>query len=174
MVVKSRQLKKRAIYVYLPSVAMANEWKRLAEKSNISISKFVVEHVENSLRQEDKKGYPSRAEMIKQLKGKDEEKEKLKQENRLLKMLADNLDKELKRYRARPFLDDELSGVRAYDKELVVLLKERKVIDSDHLLTELGVRPKDTDLVKSVNRQLENLRAFGLVIPTARGWKWNG
>jgi len=174
MVVKSKQLTKRAIYVYLPSVAKANHWKQLAEKSKVSISKFVVEHVENSLTQEDKKGYPSRAEMIKQLKEKDEEIEKLQQENRLVKMLADNLDRELKHYRARPFLEEEFSGVRAYDKELVVLLKERKVIDSDHLLKELGIKPKETDLVKAINRQLQNLQTFGLVIPTPRGWRWNG
>ncbi|MEM3118945.1 MAG: hypothetical protein QW136_11190, partial [Nitrososphaerales archaeon] len=61
MVVKNKQLTKRAIYVYLPNVRMANEWKRLAEKSRVPISKFVVEHVENSLKQEDKKGYASRA-----------------------------------------------------------------------------------------------------------------
>ncbi|MEM2760187.1 MAG: hypothetical protein QXU32_10810 [Nitrososphaerales archaeon] len=172
MVVKNKQLTKRAIYVYLPNVRMANEWKRLAEKSRVPISKFVVEHVENSLKQEDKKGYASRAELLKQLKQKDEEIAKLKQENRLLKMLTDNLDRDLKLYRAKPFLEEEFEGVRAYARELIQLLKKNKTVDSDHILHELGIKPKDAELVKAINKQLEYLQAYGLVEPTARGWRW--
>lgn len=75
MVVKDKQLTDQAIYVYLPTVEMAQEWKFMAEKASISISKFVVEHVDNSIKQEEegKKGYTSRAELLKQLKEKDEE-----------------------------------------------------------------------------------------------------
>ena len=50
---KTETIKQRAIYVYLPSIEMAEEWKKRAEKAGISISKFVIEHVENSLRQEE-------------------------------------------------------------------------------------------------------------------------
>lgn len=175
MVVKAKELTKRAIYVYLPTLEMASEWKSLAEKASVPISKFVIEHVENSLKQEDKKGYASRAELVKQLRDKDEEIVKLKQDNRLLKMLADNLDKELKRYRAEPFLTEsnqEFQGTRKYDKELVNLLKSTGSVDSDHILQELGISAKDVDLVKAVNRQLQSLQAFGLIEPTARGWRW--
>ncbi len=172
MVVKNRDLTKRAIYVYLPSVQMAKEWKKLAGKSRVPVSKFVVEHVENSLKQEDRKGYASRAELLKQLREKDEEISKLKQENRLLKMLTDNLDKELKRYRAKPFLEEGFEGIRAYDSELVELLKRSKTIDSGQILHELGIKPKDTELVKAINKQLENLQSYGLIQPTARGWRW--
>lgn len=172
MVVPNKALKQRAIYVYLPSLEMADEWKRLAEKAGVPISKFVAEHVENSLRQEDKTGYLSRVKMIKQLREKDEEIVKLRDENRLLKTLVEKLDIELKRYRAQPFLEEEFQGARAYDRELVSLLKRRKMIDSDRLLSELGVDPREADIVKAVNIQLQNLEAYGLVESTARGWKW--
>ena len=46
---KTETIKERAIYVYLPTQEMADKWKELAETSNISISKFVIEHVERSL-----------------------------------------------------------------------------------------------------------------------------
>jgi len=178
MVVKNKQLTDRAIYVYLPTVEMADEWKSLADKASISISRFVLEHVENSLKQEEesKKSYISRAEMLKQLMEKDEEIAKLNQDNRLLKMLADNLDKELKKYRAKPFVEDrgKFRGVREYDKELIQLLRKNETIDSDHLLKALGISPKDTDLVKAINSQLRYLQAYGLVEPTARGWRWTG
>jgi hypothetical protein len=172
-VVKNKQLTDRSIYVYPPTVEMAQEWKSLADKANVSISKFVLEHVENSLKQEeDRKGYASSANLLKQLNEKDEQIAKLTQDNRLLKMLADNLDRGLKHYRAQPFLDDKFEGVRKYDKELVELLKTDKTIDSDRLLKQLGINPKDTDLVKAINKQLHALNAYGLVEPTARGWRW--
>jgi predicted adenine nucleotide alpha hydrolase (AANH) superfamily ATPase len=178
MVLKNKQLTDRAIYFYLPTVEMADEWKSKADKASLSISKFVLEHVENSLKQEEenKKSYISRAELLKQLKEKDKEIAKVKQDNRLLKMLADNLDKELKKYRARLFVEDKdrFRGVREYDRELIQLLRKNVTIDSDHLLKDLGISPKDTDLVKGVNSQLRYLQAYGLVEPTARGWRWTG
>jgi len=178
VVVKTGQLTNRAIYVYLPTVEMADEWKSLADRGKISISKFVIEHVENSLNQENdrKNSFASRSELLQQLKDRDEEIARLRQDNRLLKMLADNLDRELKKHRARPFSQDNVKfeGVREYDKELIDLLRKSGSIDSDKILKELGISPKDTDLVKSVNRQLRNLQAFGLTEPTPRGWKWLG
>ena len=174
LVVPNKALKQRAIYVYLPSVKMAEDWKGLAAKAGVPTSKFVAEHVENSLRQEDKSGHPSRIEMIKQLREKDEELMKLRKENRLLRTLVEKLDIELKRYRAQPFLEEEFQGKRTYDRELVHLIKGKKMIDSDRLLSELGVDPKETDIVKAVNRQLQNLEAYGLIESTARGWMWKG
>ncbi len=153
---------------------MANEWKELAKKAKLPISKFVVEHVENSLMQEEKQGYPNRARMIKELKEKEEEIGKLSEDNRLLKLLSQKLDIELRRYRAQPILEEEFQGVRVYDKELIELLKKKGMIDSDHLLQELVVDPKDTILVKAINKQLENLQKYGLVKATSRGWRWTG
>ncbi len=174
MVTAEKGLKKRSIYVYLPSIEMSNEWKKLAKKAKLPISRFVIEHVENSLMQEEKQGYPDRAKMIKGLKEKDGEIAKLWEDNRLLKTLAQKLDTELRRYRAQPILEEEFQGVRTYDKELIDLLKKKGMIDSDHILQELGVDPKDTMLVKAVNRQLENLQKYGLVEATSRGWRWAG
>ena len=49
MVVKNKKLNKRSQYVYPPSVKMSKDWKASAEKQKTSISKFVIEHVLNSL-----------------------------------------------------------------------------------------------------------------------------
>ncbi len=42
-----------AIYIYSPSLGMIENWKRRAEKTCASISKFVVEWVEDSIRREE-------------------------------------------------------------------------------------------------------------------------
>ncbi|NHW88235.1 MAG: hypothetical protein HA490_00995 [Archaeoglobales archaeon] len=58
---KTNTIKQRAIYFYLPSVEMAEEWKRRAEKAGVSISRFVIERVEDSIRREEgEEGYLSR------------------------------------------------------------------------------------------------------------------
>ncbi|MCX6670449.1 MAG: hypothetical protein NTX92_00820, partial [Euryarchaeota archaeon] len=60
-------------------------WKNLAEKSGSSISKFVIEHVENSLRQEgNKEGYTSRAELLDQMRQVKEENRELHKKNMML------------------------------------------------------------------------------------------
>lgn len=171
MVLKE-DLKKRAIYIYLPSVEMADEWKELAEKAGVPISKFVIEHVENSLRQEDKAGYPSRVELIKQLREKNEELINSEKDNRLLRQLIDRLDIELKRYRTQPFLEQEFKGIRSFEKELIELLRKRKIIDSDHLLEELSIDTHELEIVKAINAQLKSLEAYGLIEATVRGWRW--
>ena len=51
MVVTLKNLKERALYVYLPSTTMANDWKKRAEKEGVSISKFMVEHISDSLKE---------------------------------------------------------------------------------------------------------------------------
>ncbi len=174
MVVKNKKLNKRSLYVYLPSVKMSKDWKTSAEKQETSISKFVIEHVLNSLRQETDQSSPTRVELVKQLREKGEEVKILRKEIKLFKQLADKLDTELKRYRAQPFLEEEFQGVRAYDRELIKLLRSRASIDSDRILEELSIDPKESDLVKGVRRQLENLESYGLIRASPRGWRWLG
>jgi len=170
---KTDTIKKRAIYVYLPSQKMTEEWKNGAEKAGTSISKFVIDRVEDSIRKEEgEEGYHSRLKLVKKLSDSEEELKKLRKENRLLRTLVDNLDNELKRYRAKPFLEEDFTGVRRFDKELIALLKEGGSYSGDEILSHLSINPSDTDFVKAVNKQLEVLERYGLVEYVGRGWKW--
>jgi bacterioferritin (cytochrome b1) len=154
---------------------MVDDWKRRAEKAGVSLSKFVIERVEESIRREEgEEGYLSRAELIKRLRDSEGELRKLRNENRLLKKLAENLDNELKRYRAQPFLEEAFEGVRRFDKDLIVLLRKGGSYTQEHILLHLNVDPSDTNLVKALSKQLEALEAYGLVEYKGRGWKWKG
>jgi len=172
---KTETIKDRAIYVYLPSLEMAEDWKRRAEKGGVSISKFVIERVEESIRREEgEEGYLSRADLIKKLRDAEEELKKARNENRLLKKLAENLDGELRRYRAQPFLDEAFEGVRRFDKDLVELLRKGGSYTQEQILAHLNIDPTDSDLVKAVSKQLEGLEGYGLLEYKGRGWKWKG
>lgn len=170
--IKTETIKQRAIYVYLPSEEIVREWKDLAAEAKISISKFVFEHVQNSLAQEKEDNYVSRAQLIKQIKDLSEESSKLKEENRILRTAYERLDDELKHYRAQPFIEKQYEGIRVYEKELVRILKERKSVNSYELLDLLKIDPKDTEMVKATYKQLESLQAYGLVEETINGWRW--
>jgi hypothetical protein len=170
---KTKSVNERYVYAYLPSVEMVNDWKVRAKKSNVSISQFVYEHVTNSLRQEEgEESYKPRAELIEELRKKDEAIEKLTRENEITRLALERVETELRKYRAEPFLEANFQGIRKYDTKLVELLKKGETIDSDHLLRQLRISPRETDLVKAVSKQLENLEAYGLVDKTRRGWRW--
>ncbi|MEM2873508.1 MAG: hypothetical protein QXD82_04980 [Nitrososphaerales archaeon] len=172
---KTETIKERAIYVYLPSLEMVREWKSRADKAGVSISKFVIDRVENSIRREEgEEGYLSRVELIKKLNDSEEELKKLKDENRLLKRLVENLDNELKRYRAKPFIEEDFQGTRRFDKELIELLRKGESYSDEEILAKLNIDPTDTDLVKAISKQLEALEGYDLVEYTGRGWRWKG
>jgi len=121
---KTETIKDRVIYVYLSSLKMVEDWRLRAEKAAVSISKFVIERVEDSSRcEEGDESYLSRAEPVKRLRSAEEELKKLREENRLLKGLVENLDNELKRYRAQPFLQQTFEGVIRFDRDLIELLR---------------------------------------------------
>lgn len=168
---KTETIKKRAIYVYLPSQEMTSRWKDQAEKQGVSISKFVAEHVENSLRQEDS-DYLSRSFLIdenRKLRDNLEEKEK---RTRHLELLVEKLEEDLRRYRAQLFLDEGFTGIRKYDKKLVDILKGPGVHGNNEILSLLGVKPNEHEAIRAISQQLENLRSYGLVKSTPRGWVW--
>ncbi len=172
---KTATIKERALYVYLPSLDMAKSWKEKAKEAGLSLSRFIVDRVEDSIRAEEgKSGYASRLQLLQKITELEEEVRKLAQENSLLKSLAENLDRELKRYRTSPFLDEGFQGVRFFDRQLIDLLKKGGTYRDDYILSHLNIRATDVDLIKAVDRQLRILEDYGLVQYTANGWRWKG
>ena len=135
----------------------------------------MYERVEDAIRREEgEEGYLSRLELIKRLRKAEDELKQLRNENSLLRRLVENLDKELKRYRAKPFLDEDYVGVRQFDKDLIELLRGGGTLSDEEILSSLNIDPADTNLVKAVSKQLEALEAYGLVEFTGKGWRWKG
>jgi len=169
---KTETIKQRAIYVYLPSIDMVERWKELAKGAGTSISKFVAEHVENSLRQ-DEEGYRSRGSLVEENLRLREDLREREKRVRHLEMLVEKLEEDLRQYRSRMFLDENFTGIRRFERRLVEILREPGVHDSEVILSRLGVRPHETEALKAVSSQLQRLQAYGLVKATPRGWVWN-
>lgn len=171
---KTETIKERAIYVYLPSHEMVDRWKELAKQQGTSISKFVIEHVENSLQQGEDADFKPRGEFIKEIGDLRSEIKELKSDLRQKRIVIDRLEDELRRYRAQDFLATSFEGVRAYSPELIEILKSRGVVDNETLLDELNIDPRESELVRAVSNQLENLLQYGIIARTKRGWRWVG
>jgi hypothetical protein len=52
-------------------------------------------------------------------------------------------------------VDEDYKAKVSYDKQLADLIETHGAIDSDRLLDELGVGPKQTELVKGIRTQLD-------------------
>jgi len=64
---KTDTIKKISLYLYLPYEEMVADWKDKAKQSNISISKYFIEHVTNSLQSEEQQpSVETRMNLIKQ------------------------------------------------------------------------------------------------------------
>jgi hypothetical protein len=170
---KTKTIKQRLIYVYLPSQEMVEQWKSLADRSGCSISKFVMEHVENSIHLEEDKGdYQSRVGLIDQIKELKDENKTLVKKIQQLDTLIDRYDKELKDIRMKPFLDEGFSGVRTYEKALIDVFRLHGEIRKERLLELLEIKPMETDKVKAITRQLDNLEQYGVIKDIGGKWRW--
>jgi len=167
--VKTRELKQRAIYVY-PPAEMAQRWKQAAKQQGTSISRFIIEHVENSLAQTNET-LQTRANLLEENKRLRETLKEKEKRVHHLELLVDRLEEDLRHYRSRLFTQTT-TGVRTYDRRLVEILKQPGSHTDQALLSSLGVNPDDVESVKAVARQLENLEAYGLVRNTGKGWVW--
>jgi len=170
---KTDTIKKRTIYVYLPSFQIVDKWKKLAAKANVSISKFVLEHVENSLHQEEGEGdHISRIDLIERNKMLEEENMELRKRGRMLDTVVERLEGELREYRVKPFVDEDFVGVRKYQSEIIELFKSRGSIRKDDLLRLLEVKPSETVVIKGINKQISGLESYGLIKDKGAKWAW--
>ncbi len=167
---KTATIKKRRVEIYLPTVQTLERWKKLASDQHLPLSKFVFEHVEESL-----KNYTqthNQIVLLERIKTLEQENKQLHQENRMKTKAIENLEVELQHLRRKAFTQLNYTGIRQYEKELIQLLQTRKQIQNDELLRRLNINPTNIETVKAITRQLDNLEAYGLIKPIPGGWKW--
>ena len=164
--------KSRYVYLYLPTAEDKKRWQSLADEAGIPLSKFIIQVVEEAL--VDESDFKPRGELVKEIGKLRSENKELRDDLNQKKIVLEKYENELKRYRSEAFLEDKYEGLRKYNKEIMAILKRGGVVDSYVLLEELGVDPKQTDLVRAVSKQLEDLESYGLISSTQRGWRWIG
>lgn len=164
--------KSRYVWLYLPSKNDKERWQSLADRTKTPLSTWAIEIIESTLAENEE--FRPRSELVREVEDLKKEIKTLNDDLRQKNIVLERYEADLKRYRSQAFLGEDYRGTRKYNKEIVDLLKERGQIDSYKLLDKLGIDPRESDLVKAVSNQLEELEAYGFVKSDGRSWKWIG
>ena len=171
---KTKTIKQRTVYVYLPSEKAVAAWKREAERHGVSLSQFVFESVEAGIdpakaKIRAKSNPDSLVERVTDLE------DRLKRANADLKVrdaALEKLNADLTRYRVEALKPQKGSAFRKYDKKIIELIQSRGEISNIDLLSALRVPPSEPELVDAIRGHLEALAEWHVIAPTANGWRW--
>ena len=162
----------RYTYVYHPSRPHKERWEKLAAKAHTSLSKFIIGIVDGVVDEEEE--FKPRQEAVREMEVLKAENKSLRDDLKQKEIVLERYEAELKRYRSQSFLEEDYQGMRRYSKELVEILREHGQMDSYRILEALGIDPRESDLVKAVSKQLEELEGYGMIKTDGRSWKWIG
>ena len=162
----------RYIWLYCKSKAQKEQWQALADKAKTPLSKWCVSIIEERIAEEDD-GQPRRK-MLKEVESLMAENKTLREDLRQKEVVLSRYEAELRRYRAEPFQADQFAGIRPYSKELVDILKARGHVGSYQILELLGIGPGESEAIRAVSKQLEELEKFNLIKADGKGWQWTG
>jgi len=175
---KTETIKERAVWVYAPTIEQRKKWEDIAKGKGMPLSKWIVQTIEESLIEMDD-DVKSRKDIEKENKNVRKDISELQSKIRQVNIIRDKLEKEIRKYRAEPFLATSFEGIRQYDKELITLLRNAKgvdgeirYVDNDEIISRLGVEFSETDSIKAISNQLSRLEGYGLVESSTKGWRW--
>lgn len=164
-----KEYRGRTATVYLPAGEILTAWQNEAKQGGATISDYIFEMVEKARRPADDQARP---ELVRENSDIKTLNRKLEQEVNLLKANLEIMQAEVYKQRFAGFEQVDAPGVHSYDKALVDMLKRGKILDSQEILGSLGINPRDSQAVKLVSNQLEELKRFGLVSESIQGWRW--
>jgi hypothetical protein len=169
---KSETIKERTVNVYLPEKYMLKEWQQVAAEHKMSLSRFIIERVEDTLKEQGDGERYTRRDLIERNQTLERENGALRKELELKTKVIEALDQENKSLRNQSWLDPKLEGKRRFGRELIQLFHQRKKVTFDELLPALGVKPTEMESMKAINNQLTILTEYGLIQQDLKGWKW--
>jgi hypothetical protein len=176
---RTETIRERAVWLYLPTVEQKQKWKYLAKKKyKTSLSRWIVKTVEDSL-EEVEGEVTSREDIVRENDDLRKEVARLQEDLRVESDRREYFEREIRRYRAEPFLDMSFQGFRRFDRELVDILRKaegtetpHRFVSSDEILQRLGIQAKEEEAIKAVSNQLTILEVYGLVVSGSKGWRW--
>lgn len=170
---KMKTLKKRAVYIYLPTEDMVARWKKEADRYGTSLSRFVTEVVDDAIR-DNPSGLTPKEELERDLRASREEvkvlKERLDSAETTLKQAQGTIaDYRQQLSRTVPTsVDTELTGM------LIEHFIKRRVLPVDEVPDMVGISLNDPKDLARLHTSIGFLRAVGLVESTMFEWRWKG
>ena len=160
----------RYIWLYCKSKVQKEQWQALADKADTPLSTWCASIIEERIAEEN--GLIPRQKITKELESLKAENKTLREDLRQKEVVIQRYEAELRRYRAEPFQGEQFAGIRPYSREIVEILKARGHVGSYQILELLGIAPGESEAIKAVSKQLEELEKFNLIKADSRGWQW--
>ena len=171
---KKESIKKRTISIYLPTIDKVDAWKAAAKAEGMTLSKFIQEHVDNSLRDEYTKGSGPRRELQQKIKQLEGELQSADRHIERFEGIENKLDRLLRQHRNTEFEEVTSKGSRRFDRELIDHFRKSGFIFYNEILAILKPKPGEVEMLKGIEGQLKLLEDIGLIIKEATGWRWRG
>jgi len=165
----SSKYRPKILEIYAASEDEAKKIREAAERTDQTISKYVLNVVRPHLYEMEEKTLPSHlVEEANQLK---DENRRLREEGRSRDILLERYEAELRRARDASFLAPH--GDAALDPELLSILRKGPIHEY-RLLEALRIEESDTAAIRSISRQLALLESSCLIAKGPNGWRWLG
>lgn len=153
--------------IYASSDLEKDQWLAEAREAGISLSKWIQEMVIRARHIPKKEPTPDNN------PSDIEEITKLRDQIAAKDLLLEKQKTELLKLKQAKFFEPEQDGLVQFDCQMVKLLaSDHRIWTQDRLCQALHINIEDQTAMKIVTNQLQDLREFGLVEETARGWKW--
>src|SRR5438093_35708 len=135
---KTETIRKRTVWVYVPTEEHRKKWEKLAEKSGLSLSRWMLSVVEDRMRAAEDSTFGAKADLWKENVELREVNKRLQEERKMARALVEKLEDEVRRYRSELFLNGpEARRVKQYEKDLIDLLQSGGVWGSNEVLEKL-------------------------------------
>ena len=168
---KMNTYQQRRIEIRVPDTATAERWKERAKESKMSLSRFIVEHVENSINLEGTEGQPSRGELVLENRMLKERLEHTTREQRTREKLVKELNEFVDKLKAdNPFYSKDEKDTE-FLRMVTTKMKDSSFVRSKDIFKVIDIEPTDTRNIKLINFQLDFFADCGLLDRIANGWK---
>lgn len=178
---KRAPVNERAIWVYLETPKVADEWKKAAKKAGMSTSNFVKNIVNNHLRQiETPIDYEQTqrrlSEAIGEVKKLRAERDMISGKLERMNNLLESYEKQIKESSEENQMKilNDIDDIRNLGKRFVNLMKKHDYLNEEDLLDKLNVNPTDKHAIKTYREQIEILLDYGLIKRNRGGYIWQG
>lgn len=159
---KSKTIKKRTVYLYVPTKEMLDEWKREAERHGLSLSRFLVEVIDDVIRR-NPNGITPKEEIQTELGKVSSELASLRAEKEDLRSQLSQTEKQVAAYRESLLTLAETSQDDVMVRHLVGLFGKRRVWRLDDVPAALGIDVTDGQAMGRLRTNIDYLRKVGLI-----------
>ena len=159
---KSKTIKERSVYLYVPTEGMVEQWKKEARRHGMPLSRFLVEIIDDAMRR-NPSGLTPKEELEKELAKASSELASLRSEKESFQSLLRQTEASVASYRESLYTLAEHTHDEAMLSNLIGLFKKRRVRRVEEVPAALGIDATDEAAMSRLQDGIGYLKKLGLI-----------